>query len=73
VFVERLKYAPAMAARSYDELMPTFDERGRLPERSMKVFWEILVRNGDVKAPIPENTLLDRQFIDSFSAWAPSA
>jgi NitT/TauT family transport system substrate-binding protein len=73
VFVERLKYVPAMAARSYDELMPTFDERGRLPERSMKVFWEILVRNGDVKAPIPENTLLDRQFIDSFSAWAPSA
>lgn len=71
LFVERLKYTSVMAARSYDELMPTFDERGRLPERSMKVFWDILVRNGDVKAPMPESALLDRQYIDSFSAWAP--
>jgi NitT/TauT family transport system substrate-binding protein len=71
VFVERLKYTPVLAARSYDELMPSYDERGRLPERSMQVFWEILERNGDVKAPVPEKTLLDRRFIDSFGAWAP--
>jgi len=73
VFEERLKYTPVLAARSYDELMPTFDERGRLPERSMQVFWEILVRNGDVKAPLPESALLDRRFIDGFGAWAPKA
>jgi ABC-type nitrate/sulfonate/bicarbonate transport system substrate-binding protein len=71
VFVDRLKYTPAMAARSYDELMPTYDERGRLPERSMKVFWEILERNGDIKAPLPETAFLDRQYIDTFKAWAP--
>ena len=51
--------------------MPTYDERGRLPERSMQVFWEILERNGDVKAPMPERALLDRRYIDSFGAWAP--
>ncbi len=73
VFVDRLKYAPAMAERSYDELMPTFDERGRLPERSMRVFWEILIRNGDVKAPLPEKAILDRRYIDSFAAWAPAS
>lgn len=72
VFVDRLKYTPELAARSYDELMPTYDERGRLPDRSMKVFWEILMRNGDVKAPLPDSMLLDRQFIDSFAAWAPA-
>jgi NitT/TauT family transport system substrate-binding protein len=72
VFVERLKYPPALASRSYDELMPTFDERGRLPERSMKVFWDILQANGDVKAAMPENVILDRRYIDSFSAWAPA-
>ncbi len=71
VFVDRLKYTPALASRSYDELMPSYDERGRLPERSMKVFWDILIANGDVKAPMPESAILDRQFIDTFSAWAP--
>ena len=71
IFVDRLKYTPAMAARSYDELMPTYDERGRLPERSMKVFWDILVRNGDVKAPLAETAFLDKQYIDSFTTWAP--
>ena len=73
VFVDRLKYTPALASRSYDELMPSFDERGRLPDRSMNTFWDILMRNGDVKAPLPQSALLDRQFIDSFAAWAPGA
>ena len=41
IYVDRLKYTPALAGRAYDEVMPTFDERGRLPERSMSVFWEI--------------------------------
>jgi len=72
VFIDRLKYTPDLASRSYDELMPTYDERGRLPDSSMKVFWEILVANGDVKAPMPDSALLDRQFIDSFAAWAPA-
>jgi NitT/TauT family transport system substrate-binding protein len=72
VFVDRLKYSPDLASRAYSELMPTFDERGNLPERSMKVFWEILLSNGDVKAALPEKALLDRRFIDSFAAWAPA-
>jgi NitT/TauT family transport system substrate-binding protein len=72
VFVDRLKYTPELASRAYSELMPTYDERGNLPERSMKVFWEILLSNGDVKAALPEKALLDRQFIDSFAAWAPA-
>ena len=71
VFVDRLKYTPVLASRSYDELMPSYDERGRLPEKSMKVFWEILMANGDVKAPLPESAILDREFIDTFASWAP--
>jgi NitT/TauT family transport system substrate-binding protein len=70
-FVERLKYTPSEAARAYDEVMPSYDERGRLPERSMRVFWQILERNGDVKEPMPEGRILDRRYIDSFAAWAP--
>lgn len=73
VLVDRLKYTPALAARSYDEVMPSYDERGRLPERSMKVFWQIVESIGDVKAPLPENRILDRRYVDSFSSWAPRA
>ena len=71
IYVDRLKYTPELAAKAYAEVMPFFDERGRLPERSMKVFWQIVMANGDVKAPMPESALLDREFIDSFAAWAP--
>jgi NitT/TauT family transport system substrate-binding protein len=71
VFVDRLKYTPALAGRAYDELMPTFDERGRLPERSMKVFWDIAKANGDVKAAMPDSAILNREFVDTFASWAP--
>jgi NitT/TauT family transport system substrate-binding protein len=73
IYVERLKYTQALAERSYDELMPSYDERGQLPERSMNVFWQISMANGDVKAPWPEKTILDRRYIDSFKDWAPKA
>lgn len=67
------RYTPAYANRAYDDVVPTFDERGSLPERSMPSFWEILVRNGDVTAPLPEATFLDRRFIATYSSWAPPA
>lgn len=73
VLVDRLKYTPDYANRAYDEVIRTFDERGSLPERSMPTFWEILVRNGDVTAPLPEATFLDRRFIATYSSWAPTA
>jgi NitT/TauT family transport system substrate-binding protein len=73
VLVDRLKYTPDYAQRAYDEVMPTFDERGSLPQRSMATFWEILVRNGDVTAPLPEAAFLDRRFMSSYSSWAPTA
>jgi NitT/TauT family transport system substrate-binding protein len=71
--LDRLKYTPDYANRAYDEVIRTFDERGSLPERSMPTFWEILVRNGDVTAPLPEATFLDRRFIATYSSWAPTA
>lgn len=71
VLVDRLKYTPAYASRAYDAVMPTFDERGRLPEKSMPIFWQISIQNGDVKAPVKESLFLDRKYIDSFASWAP--
>jgi NitT/TauT family transport system substrate-binding protein len=71
--VDRLKYDPKYAERAYDEAMPSFDERGRIPEKSMPIFWKLVIAQGIVKAPLPEKELVDAHFIDTFSAWAPRA
>ncbi len=71
--VDRLKYDPKYADRAYDEAMPGFDERGRVPEKSMPVFWKLVIAQGIVKAPLPENQMVDKHFIDTFSTWAPRA
>lgn len=71
--VDRLKYDPKYADRAYDEAMPGFDERGRVPEKSMPVFWKLVIAQGIVKAPLPENQLVDKHFIDTFGSWAPRA
>lgn len=71
VYVDKLKYTPELAARSYDEVISSFDEHGHLPERAMSVYWQIAKSIGDAKGAMPENTILDHQFINTFSAWAP--
>ena len=73
VMIDRLKYTPVYANRAYDEVVPSFDERGSLPERSMPTFWQILVRNGDVTAPLPEASFFDRRFVATYSSWTPTA
>jgi NitT/TauT family transport system substrate-binding protein len=71
--VDRLKYDPKYAQRAYDEVMPSFDERGRVPERAMPIFWKLSIAQGLVKAPLPESDLVDKRFIDTFNTWAPRA
>jgi NitT/TauT family transport system substrate-binding protein len=70
-YVDRLKYAENYAARAADEALAGFDERGRIPERSMPTFWKISIANGDVKEIWPESKYLDRRWIDTFAKWAP--
>jgi NitT/TauT family transport system substrate-binding protein len=73
VLVDQVKYQPAYAARAYDENMPGFDERGRLPdEKYMDVFWSISIAGGSVKEALPTARLIDDRFIDTFADWAPS-
>jgi NitT/TauT family transport system substrate-binding protein len=71
--VDRLKYDPKYAERAYDEAMPDFDERGRVPEKSMPTFWKLVIAQGIVKAALPEKELVDAHFIDTFNSWAPKA
>jgi hypothetical protein len=69
--VDRLKYDPKYAERAYTEAMPGFDERGRIPERAMPVFWKLSIAQGIVKAPLPEAEYMDSHYIDTFASWAP--
>lgn len=71
--VDRLKYDPKYAQRAYAEAMPSYDERGRIPEKSMPLFWKLSVEQGIVKAPLPEKAYMDFRYIDTFANWAPKA
>jgi NitT/TauT family transport system substrate-binding protein len=72
VLVDQVKYQPAYAARAYDENMPSFDERGRLPDdRYMDIFWSIETAAGAVPQALPATRLMDTRFIDTFADWAP--
>jgi hypothetical protein len=51
--------------------MAGYDERGRLPTRSMPTFWEVAIAAGDATEPWPESKLLDSRFVESFDEWAP--
>jgi len=71
LLMDKLKYAENYASRAYDEAMPGFDERGRLPERSMPTFWKLSIANGDVKEIWPTSKYLDERWITTFAKWAP--
>jgi len=70
--MDRLKYTRPLAERAYEEAVPGYDERGRLPARSMQTFWSISIANGDVKAALPEAGFLDDRFIRTYGSWAPA-
>jgi NitT/TauT family transport system substrate-binding protein len=72
VLVDQVKYQASYAARAYDENLPAFDERGRLPDdKYMDIFWSIVIAAGTVPEPWPASRLLDDRFIGTFADWAP--
>jgi NitT/TauT family transport system substrate-binding protein len=69
ILVERLKWTKNYAQRAYEETMPAYDERGRLPQANMDVFWSIEIAGGAVKEAWPDAKLIDDRFIKSFAEW----
>ncbi len=70
MLTKNLSVETKYAKRAYDEALPDFDERGNLPQESMKVFWDITIQTGAAKAAIPDNQLVDMRYINSFAQWA---
>lgn len=67
-----LKIKPDLAKATYDALMPTFDDRGRLPDpKNMAIFWGVEQQAGKVTGPWPNSKFLDDRFIKTFAGWAP--
>jgi NitT/TauT family transport system substrate-binding protein len=70
ILVERLKWTRDYAQRAYEETMPAYDARGRLPDAHMDVFWSIEIAGGAVTQAWPDAKLIDDRFIKSFEEWA---
>jgi NitT/TauT family transport system substrate-binding protein len=70
ILTERLKWTRDYAQRAYAEVMPAYDERGRLPDAHMDVFWSIEIAGGTVTQAWPDAKLIDDRFIKSFGEWA---
>ena len=70
ILIERLKWTKDYAQRAYEEVMPAYDERGRLPDAHMDVFWSIEIAGGAVTQAWPDAKLIDDRFIKSFAEWA---
>jgi NitT/TauT family transport system substrate-binding protein len=70
ILVERLKWTRDYAQRAYAEVMPAYDERGRLPDAHMDVFWSIEIAGGTVTQAWPDAKLIDDRFIKSFAEWS---
>jgi ABC-type nitrate/sulfonate/bicarbonate transport system substrate-binding protein len=70
ILIERLKWTKNYAQRAYEEVMPAYDERGRLPDAHMDIFWSIEIAGGAVTQAWPDAKLIDDRFIKSFAEWA---
>src|SRR5437899_1106690 len=70
ILIERLRWTKGYAQRAYEEVMPAYDERGRLPDAHMHVFWSIEFAGGAVPQAWPDAKLIDDRFIRSFEEWA---
>ena len=52
-----------------DEYKDYWFADGRLPDKGLKVFWEIAVQAGDVTEPWPDGKWLDSSFLKTQSQW----
>ena len=65
----RMKFKVEHCRRGIDEIKDGWYSDGRLPQKGMKVFWEITVQSGDVKEPWPNNKWLDDTFLKTQDQW----
>jgi NitT/TauT family transport system substrate-binding protein len=66
---KKLKFRMKDSLPTLDYIKDGWHPDGRVPIEGMKVFWEISVRIGDVKAPWPDSKWLDESFLKTQAEW----
>jgi NitT/TauT family transport system substrate-binding protein len=65
----QLKFKVEHCRRGIDEIKDGWYPDGSLPQKGMKIFWEVAVQSGDVKEPWPESKWLDQTFLKTQDQW----
>lgn len=66
---KQLKYPLEHCRKAVDETVDGWYADGRLPQKGMKIFWEIAVESGDVKEPWRNPMWLDETFLKTQDQW----
>jgi NitT/TauT family transport system substrate-binding protein len=66
---KQLKFKLEHCRKTIDDIQNEWHSDGRLPQKSMKIFWEISVQAGDVKEPWPETRWVDDTFLKTQDQW----
>jgi NitT/TauT family transport system substrate-binding protein len=66
---KQMKFKVEHCRRGIDEIKGGWYSDGRLPQKGMKIFWELTVQSGDVKEPWPDSKWLDQSFLKTQDQW----
>jgi NitT/TauT family transport system substrate-binding protein len=66
---KQIKFKLEHCRKTIDDISDGWYSDGRLPQKGMKVFWEIAMQVGDVTEPWPDSKWLDRTFLSTQSQW----
>jgi NitT/TauT family transport system substrate-binding protein len=66
---KEMKFKVEYCRRAIDEIQDGWYADGRLPQKGLKIFWEISVQGGDVTEPWPESRWLDPSFLRTQDQW----
>jgi NitT/TauT family transport system substrate-binding protein len=66
---KQLKFKLEHCRKTIEDIKSEWYADGRLPQKGMKIFWEIAVQGGDVKEPWPNSKWLDETFLKTQDQW----
>jgi NitT/TauT family transport system substrate-binding protein len=66
---KQIKFKLEHCRKTIDDIIDGWYSDGRLPQKGMKVFWEIAIQAGDVTEPWPDSKWLDQTYLRTQDQW----